>query len=450
MVRDLSKQAYARESTIYRFRNQLQIGRETARRLVRRPGKLGLQAKWSENEPLSITLEVPDEQNVLELAVVMGPLLRPDSKIHFSRILELVGEGARNDEIRQDFEKAEGRIRAGGAFSLQINEKEIGADRAFLDVLNSLIEAGDVEAARAIERWAREGRLEVLLFRSYNYGLDMCKALLILDQKLREANAYPAPAVRDHICIYCKSTTGPFRFWEHTLPESAGNQQSVLPIGYSCDPCNATMALVEQTALEQMPFALARILFLRHTKQGKFPEAKFPNVHIKKTKPNHLVLTGQAGKKSFPKTRENDDGTVSFSVEARSKFDHIVLARVLIKGILGAMALENGRDYVLHDRLDAAREFVRSGQGLRSRMFVFRNSKPSPGMALRWWDRTALSNGALLTAAEVNVFGVRILIGVSPGDHDDELPGAVLDQVEAWNLWDARPGPHHRPSGKSA
>lgn len=449
MVRDLSKEAYVRESTVYRFRNQLQIGRETARRLVRRPGKLGLQAKWAENEPLSIALEVPDEQNVLELAVVMGPLLRPDSTIHFSRILELV-EGSKKDEILQDFEKTESRVRAGGAFGLQINEKEIGADRAFLDVLNNLIEAGDVEAAKARERWAREGSLEILLFRCYNYGLDMCKALLILDQKIRVNNAYPAPVARDHICIYCKSTTGPFRFWEHTLPESAGNQQSVLPIGYSCDPCNAMMAPVEQAALRQMPFALARILFLRHTKQGKFPEAKFPNVHMKKTKPNHLVLTGQAGKKSFPKTRENDDGTISFSVEARSKFDHIVLARVLLKGILGAMALENGRDYVLLDRLDAAREFVQSGRGLRSRMFIFRNSKPSAGMGLRWWDRTALSNGALLTAAEVNVFGVRILIGVSPGDHDDELPGAVLDQVEAWNLWDVKPGPHHGPSRKSA
>jgi hypothetical protein len=74
-------------------------------------------------------------------------------------------------------------------------------------------------------------------------------------------------------CIFCKSTTGPFKTQEHIIPESLiGENDIVLPDGLFCDSCqNVFGSSIEQQAIGNYPFSQLRVLFQIPTKKRKKP-----------------------------------------------------------------------------------------------------------------------------------------------------------------------------------
>lgn len=74
-------------------------------------------------------------------------------------------------------------------------------------------------------------------------------------------------------CIFCKSTSNPFRTREHILPESlGGGDWAMLPPDLFCDECqNVFGSSIEQQALNDYPFNLLRTFLGIPTKKGKAP-----------------------------------------------------------------------------------------------------------------------------------------------------------------------------------
>jgi len=71
-------------------------------------------------------------------------------------------------------------------------------------------------------------------------------------------------------CLFCLSNAGPFLRVEHPIPESLGNDDLVLPLGFVCDGCNQYFgSKIEKHVLESMPFAGVRIMLNVPNKKGR-------------------------------------------------------------------------------------------------------------------------------------------------------------------------------------
>jgi len=76
-----------------------------------------------------------------------------------------------------------------------------------------------------------------------------------------------------HRCIFCLQTDGGFRKEAHVIPESACNEDLVLPKGYECDRCNAEFSAIEQPIIRSFPGQIFRVGFVKKTGRGVKPTA---------------------------------------------------------------------------------------------------------------------------------------------------------------------------------
>jgi hypothetical protein len=73
-------------------------------------------------------------------------------------------------------------------------------------------------------------------------------------------------------CLFCRRTRGPFSRVEHVVPESLGNDDTFLPAGFVCDPCNQYFgSKVESRVLASPPFNVERVAQAIRTKKGRLP-----------------------------------------------------------------------------------------------------------------------------------------------------------------------------------
>lgn len=73
-------------------------------------------------------------------------------------------------------------------------------------------------------------------------------------------------------CLFCLTGIGPFTRDEHPIPESLGNDDLVLPLGFVCDSCNQYFgSKLEQPVLSLAPFALERVTLNVRNKKGWVP-----------------------------------------------------------------------------------------------------------------------------------------------------------------------------------
>jgi hypothetical protein len=184
---------------------------------------------------------------------------------------------------------------------------------------------------------------------------------------------------------------------------------------------------------------MTRLLFTKHTKSGKFPTAKLGQVHYQKTKLNHLQVDVFGGNKLMPQGDDAGNGRVRFNLDATSKFDHIALGRVLVKAALCAMTLELGRNYVLNERFDPAREFIKTGKGLHARLLMQKKATPAPGMAIEWQDFTDGGAGVV-----IHVHGIHFVFAATPISIEDPPSKEIMREMEVFDLWNPGPTPHYR------
>lgn len=76
-----------------------------------------------------------------------------------------------------------------------------------------------------------------------------------------------------HRCIFCLRTDGGFQKKAHVIPESACNEELVLPKGCECDRCNAVFSSIEQPIIRSLPGQIFRVGFVKKTKRGIKPTA---------------------------------------------------------------------------------------------------------------------------------------------------------------------------------
>jgi len=160
-------------------------------------------------------------------------------------------------------------------------------------------------------------------------------------------------------CIFCKTTTGPFKTREHILPESlGGGDWAVLPDGLFCDSCqNKFGSEIEQQALDDYPFSFFRVFLGIPTKKGKPPWFKSKEGIIRGSlKPGRIgydpaLIFNQAvleGKKT------------QIRLIAHPKKPDMI-CRFLLKMGIEVVACDNKQD-VFCPKFDEARQFALTGE----------------------------------------------------------------------------------------
>ena len=162
-------------------------------------------------------------------------------------------------------------------------------------------------------------------------------------------------------CLFCTNTAGPFERIEHTVPESLGNDDTFLPPGFVCDPCNQYFgAKVEQPILASALFSIERVAASVRTKRGRYPS--FTGSDVK------FYPSGSWGHLLFVSTRDWPNRTFKggkgyiFTDQARGLAS--LMARFMLKMGLEFLVLSEGDD-PFAPIYDNARCFARFGKHKR-------------------------------------------------------------------------------------
>lgn len=200
------------------------------------------------------------------------------------------------------------------------------------------------------------------------------------------------------MCIFCKDAATSFTTEEHVVPESlGGGDWSLLPNGLVCDKCqNYFGAKIERNALGDAPFQLIRTLLSLPTKKRRAPKFSdllegtlvatgLPNSFFYEPSPSmrEAIETGRKSQMRFP-VRPRDPRTV---------------CRFLLKIGIETLAL-GGKNVVLLDKYDAARDFARRGKPGSTWWYI----ECTPGDAIRRWLVSAqdLNDGETLARVEIS------------------------------------------------
>ena len=224
-VHDLSRDEIEQETRIYRFLHQINIVRDTAKRLLKKEPRLGIQMKAEKGGPLQMEFRQPDIQTATELAVVIEPLVRKSSDIHYDAILELCRSQNKSAELVALHEKATTEV-AGikkGGMQLVHNDQERTPEWVYERFMDKMVNVGDIEAHEYEESLNRDPILrDLLLFQFYGYSMNMIRFLIRLQEALKSGEFLPKGASRDYICITCCRSGDDVDFTkvEHTLPEA--------------------------------------------------------------------------------------------------------------------------------------------------------------------------------------------------------------------------------------
>ena len=155
------------------------------------------------------------------------------------------------------------------------------------------------------------------------------------------------------------------------------------------------------------PIAFLQVQFVSYTKKGKLPKAKFQNVRMEKTHPQHIRITAQ-DKTGLPQNkRELGDGWISFNLAVRGhRFNPNALARSLYKVGLGLVALSQGVEVACNSKYDQARSFIAKGQGFPNNLLMCMNCVPTPKVIASYRD---MSPG---TPVAMSIYGLTFLFNL--------------------------------------
>lgn len=84
----------------------------------------------------------------------------------------------------------------------------------------------------------------------------------------------------ENVCIFCLKSDGGFEHASHLIPESASNEDVVLPKGCECDRCNRDFSPMEQQVIRSIPGQFFRVALVDETKRRKTPTAAFKGGRI--------------------------------------------------------------------------------------------------------------------------------------------------------------------------
>ena len=426
---ELTKKQISDEILIYRFKTVINVISTILKRLKDFNLSLNYSISFLEKKE-QIGLSVPDQKSTEELIVVMSDVLKPNSDIHYTKILNKIKkQNKRNslDKLLIKFKTRYEEIMASG-IDLTLSEKKFTSEKAYFFILNKILETDDTIALENEKRMNENPALgKMVWFKAYSYAFDMGQLLLWLYRVVNKKNLFPKLPLRKNHCIYCLSTSNKFTTNEHTLPHSLGNYHSILPKGWVCDLCQNLLSRIESEFLETLPFALIKIYATKYTKQGRFPAVKFENIHLTKTRPNIVDIKNFVGNKGEIKEIEKIGDDVKFQLPPVSKGrDHTSISRVLLKAALGLTALEKGRQYSLDPKFNIARDHILQNKQFNGKLLMQRTMKNiNKVMNMSFYENDEI--------AMFNIFGIKILISIQPG-HFPPPPINVLEELIVYDL----------------
>ena len=423
------------EITDYLFQHDFNRVEQAAKRLLDKPGTFELEFSFKEGEELRSKLEVPDEKAAMEFAIAMSHFLRdgsprtPDAWIDF--LTEIAG--SEHEEFFALAREALARAKE-GFFPITINGRRFRSKEIYNALATNVVFAADTAAREYLIRLQRDPHTGNLFWMTYyHYCLDVWRVLQTVKKYRREHGIYPPQVKRQNQCIYCRRKTGSFTRTEHIIPESLGNETSLLPPGFVCDNCNEDIGKVESTMVNGLPFKLLRPFLLWENKKARLPSARFSNIHFERVSPNCVNFHTQT-KESVLREEELPDGQVKITFDVKERLDAHSLARGLMKIGLGVIALENGRDIAMDTKYDHARRYIINGGTFPNKMLIVKRYTPRLGGTMQWIHTKDGGTGMVL-----QILGATFGIALTEKP-EVEARGPLLGHVLLFDLREEKPG----------
>jgi len=159
------------------------------------------------------------------------------------------------------------------------------------------------------------------------------------------------------VCLFCGTKQGLFRHVEHPIPESMGNDDTILPKGFVCDGCNQYFgSKLEQQIMASPPFNVERVAAAVKTKNRKYAKYESRGASFFSTGFwDHAIF-------SFDPDQFNAilDGAKGYLFMESPRDYATLLARFLIKVGLELLVLAETED-PYSTKYDKARSYCRYG-----------------------------------------------------------------------------------------
>ncbi|MCX6030495.1 MAG: hypothetical protein NT169_14510 [Chloroflexi bacterium] len=360
-------------------------------------GSFSLQINFDGNN-LYAESKIPDEEATVRFVVLMRRFLNPsDSLYHKKTWATLQGQFADevSNEITTHVEALFERL-SKGHFGVNINGEDLTAERIYQVLSEGEYFDNKDEARRYLQGLVDMPVIGPLFwYQFYEYtlaGFALASTIFDLVSRVEQSAKYKAlhgeRSVAESRCIYCLTTTGSFMSEEHIFPESLGNDELVLPKGHVCDRCNnEVLSGLDEALINFGPVAFLRVQFVPYTKEGKLPKANFQNLSMRRTGPRNITIIAKDKTARIKDKKHLGDNWYSFRIDTRGrKFNPVLLGRALYKIALGTVALSQGRELACSSKYDAAREFIRTGQGVTNNLLMRMVSRPHPQVHIAYQD----------------------------------------------------------------
>lgn len=375
-------------------------------------GSFSFSYSFKKDEGMQSKVETPDEEATIRFIVLMRRFLNPASILFYKHIWETVQQQfpeAIPAEHTLQLEQIIDAINK-GSFSFIVNQQPVTAETIYQRVADGdYFGRNDEDAAVFLHSLSGTPAAQYALFEFYSYNhalFNVTSILFDIILQIERSELY-SPLFQEEIasdkrCIYCLLDTGTFTSEEHIVPESLGNYDTVLAKGMVCDTCNnEVLSALDAELVNSDLLGMLKTVYMPYTKDGKLPQATYPNLTIKKTRPSHIVIN-TASKKLFTSSEPDENGVVHFSIKAtgRKKFDPIMIGRVLYKIGLGMIAFHEGKQNACHSKYDGARAFIRGEKDFPNNLLMSEQIKPHPQIT----TRVDFRMGG--TGVVINIYGV--------------------------------------------
>jgi hypothetical protein len=400
------------------FRRQFLILRKTFP-----DGNLSVQIDSSPQKAGS-KLSLPP--GAFEYASVLRPFADRGSPLYLPKFWQLVRTNPSLDTaLVASIDQQLARIRSGTGMLLKVNNRRLDHEAAYHLVADGELFGENPREAEALKAFHIGPALPLLRFAAFNYMHDLGMLLPFVYEALGPLLASnSSAALAGPRCIYCLSTSGPFKSEDHALAESLAGETLVLPRGAVCDTCNhGPLAVVDKLLVDFPPVSFLRVLFLPHTKGGKYPVARFPSFRLEKTGPRSIRI------RVFGRDPRNvtPGGMLTMTWKGK-RLDLRGFGRSLMRVGLGVLANDFGYERVYSSDFDAARAFIRGErQEFQGRLLLDTSPTPHPAIELRVLD------GPTQSVLIGKLFGIEFAISLREAPMP-ELPASMPSSVIAADL----------------
>lgn len=228
------------------------------------------------------------------------------------------------------------------------------------------------------------------------------------------------------VCIFCKTTAGPFLSREHVAPESLGNTKFILPPGIVCDRCNnGPLALLDDHLIRQEYINFARTWFKVPNKTGAIPQTRLRNMNILHTDTGVRIELPNHSPKHVIQMPPDENGEIHFKLNMRGRKqtakESRKLARALYKIALEFIAYDFGAEEALKEKYDEIRNIVLNKTSDFSGYILTTGGKPEPICHFRHQEIEFPEYGSL-RIFQFSIYGQRFVFDI----HRRKVDNAAL------------------------